>query len=84
MAVQIVSRTVTRTKRELGERILGQALGLLGGNSDRNARYFIKAIDRIASGERGDMVRDWVSGWLDEGKPGREFLGKIANNIHLI
>ncbi|MFH1647474.1 MAG: radical SAM protein [Chloroflexota bacterium] len=82
MAVQIVSRTINRTKRELGERILGEALGLLGGNPDRNAKYFIKAINTIASGERGEMVRNWVQKWLGEDQPGREFLGKIAHNIH--
>jgi sulfatase maturation enzyme AslB (radical SAM superfamily) len=83
MAVQIVSRTVSRTKRELGERVLGRALGLLGNNPDGNAKYFIMAINRIASGERGEMVRSWVQHWLSEGEPGREFLGKIAKNIHV-
>jgi len=84
MAVQIVSHTITRTKRELGERILGRALGLLGSNPDKNAKYFIKAIDRLASNERGEMVRNWVEDWLSEGKPGREFLsrlGKINPNV---
>jgi MoaA/NifB/PqqE/SkfB family radical SAM enzyme len=83
MAVQIVSKTVTRTKRELGERVLGRALGLLGNNPDGNAKYFIMAINRIASGERGEMVSNWVQNWLSEGQPGREFLGKIAKNIHV-
>ena len=62
--------------------MLGQALGLLGSNPDRNAKYFIAAINKIASGERGEMVREWVGNWLSEGKPGREFLGKIAKNIN--
>jgi MoaA/NifB/PqqE/SkfB family radical SAM enzyme len=78
MAVQIVSHTITRTKRELGERILGRALGLLGNNPDKNAKYFIKAIERISSGERGEMVRRWVEGWVSEGRPGREFLGRLG------
>ena len=82
MAVQIINRTITRTKRELGERILGQALGLLGSHPDHNAKYFIKAINRVAAGERGEMVRQWVEHWLSEGQPGREFLGRIARNIH--
>ena len=47
MAVRIVSKSVTRTKRELGERILGRALGLLGSNPDKNAKYFLRAIDHI-------------------------------------
>ena len=47
MAVQIVSKTVTRTKRELGERVLGKALGLLGNNPDKNAKYVLKAIDQL-------------------------------------
>ena len=59
MAVQIVSRT----KRDLGEIVLGTALGMLGGNPDKNARYFLKAINRVANGERGEMVREWVQGW---------------------
>lgn len=82
MAVRIVSQTVTRTKRELGERILGQALGLLGSNPERNAKYFLKAIQRVGSGERGELVNRWVEEWLSEGHPGREFLGRISRNIH--
>ncbi len=78
MAVQIVSHTITRTKRELGERIIGRALGLLGTNPDKNAGYFVKAIERISSGERGEMVRRWVEGWVSEGHPGQEFLGRLG------
>lgn len=82
MAVQIVSKTVTRTKQVLGEQVLGRALGLLGGNPDKNAKYFVKAINRIATGERAEMVSNWVEGWMAEGKPGRDFLARIANDIH--
>jgi MoaA/NifB/PqqE/SkfB family radical SAM enzyme len=62
--------------------VLGQALGLLGNNPDRNARYFVKAIDRIASGEKQGIIRDWVHSWLEEGKPGREFLGRMLQDTH--
>jgi hypothetical protein len=82
MAIQVVSRAVTRTKREFGERVLGQALGLLGNNPERNAGYFIRAINRIASGERGELVRKWVAEWLSEGHPGREFLARVGRDIH--
>jgi MoaA/NifB/PqqE/SkfB family radical SAM enzyme len=82
MAVQIVSQTVNRTKRELGERILGQGLGLLGSNPDKNSKYFVSAINRISSGERGEIVRNWVDNWMKEGHPGREFLARISTNIH--
>jgi MoaA/NifB/PqqE/SkfB family radical SAM enzyme len=82
MAVQIVHHTLTRTKRELGERIIGRALGLLGSNPDRNAKYFIKAIERIAKDDRGEMVRKWAANWVAEGKPGREFLARVSKEVH--
>jgi MoaA/NifB/PqqE/SkfB family radical SAM enzyme len=83
MAVRIVGKTVVRTKRELGERALGRALGLLGNNPDKNAKYFIKAIDHfIGKDEKRAMTRDWIHNWLGEGKPGREWLGRILKNIH--
>ena len=78
-----MSKTVVRTKRELGERVLGRALGLLGNNPDKNAKYFIKAIDHfIGSNEKRAITRDWIHNWLGEGKPGREWLGQILKNIH--
>ena len=47
MAVQIISKTVNRTKREISERVLGKALGLLGNNPEKNAKYVVKAIDHF-------------------------------------
>lgn len=83
MAVQIVSKTVTRTKRELGERVLGKALGLLGSNPDKNAKYILKAIDHfIGDDPKRMIIRDWVHNWLREGGPGREWLTRILQNIH--
>jgi MoaA/NifB/PqqE/SkfB family radical SAM enzyme len=83
MAVQIVSKTVTRTKREIGERVLGRALGLLGDNPDKNARYILKAIDYFIGNEPKRMItRDWIHNWLKEGGPGREWLTRILQNIH--
>ena len=82
MVTSIGRRIMYRTKRELAERALGRALGLLGNNPDRNAKYLVKAIDRIASDEKQSIIRDWVHDWLVEGKPGREFLGRILKNTH--
>lgn len=83
MAVQIVNRTVLRTKREIGERVLGRALGLLGSNPDKNAKYVIRAIDHfIGSDPKRAITRDWIHHWLREGGPGREWLGRILHNIH--
>ena len=45
MAIPIVQRT----KREAAERVLGQALGLLGNNQEKGAQYVIKAIEHIAA-----------------------------------
>lgn len=69
-------------KREFAERVLGEALGLLGTKVERNAKYLINAIDRIAEGEQQAIVRDWIHNWLGEGKPGREFLSRIVKNTH--
>lgn len=62
--------------------VLGQALGVLGGNPDRNARYLIRAIDHIARGEKQGLIREWVHGWLGEGRPGRQFLHRLSEHTH--
>jgi len=71
-----------QTGRVFAEMALGRALGLLGHNSDRNAKLVLGAIDLIARGEKQRIMREWAHDWLGEGKPGREFLGKILGNIH--
>ena len=73
---------VHQAKRDLAERALSRALGLLGDNPDKNAEYLIKAIDRIAGDEKDTMTRDWINHWLETGNPGREFLRRILKNIH--
>ena len=82
MALNIGRRIMYRTKRELAERVLGQALCFLGNNPDKNAKYLIKAFDHIASDDRQVIIRDWIHDWLGKGKPGREFLGRILKNVH--
>jgi MoaA/NifB/PqqE/SkfB family radical SAM enzyme len=82
MAINIGKRIIYQTKRDIAERVIGEALGLLGNNPDKNAKYFLKAIDHIASGEKQAITRDWLYNWLAEGKPGREFLNRILHNIH--
>jgi MoaA/NifB/PqqE/SkfB family radical SAM enzyme len=83
MAVQIVSKTVSKTKREIQERVLGRALGLLGSNPEKNARYVIKAIDHfIGKDPKRAITQEWVHNWLGEGKPGRAWLGQILKNTH--
>lgn len=79
MATSIGKRIIYRTKRELAERALGQAMGLLGNNPDRNATYFLKAVNRISGGEKQKITSDWIKGWLAEGKPGRELLARVLH-----
>ncbi|MFH0914645.1 MAG: radical SAM protein [Chloroflexota bacterium] len=71
-----------RAGRELAEMVLGKALGLLGSNPDRNVKYVISAIDHIAKGEKQKVFKDWINNWLSEGRPGREFLGRMLKNTH--
>ena len=75
-------RIIYHAKREFAERLLGQALGLLGNESERNAKYVISAIDHIAKGEKQGVIRNWVHNWLAEGKPGHEFLSRMLKNTH--
>lgn len=82
MSLSIGRRMVHRAKQEVAERTLGEALRLLGNNPDKNARYFLAAIDHVASGEKQGIIRDWAHNWMAEGKPGREFLGRILKNTH--
>ena len=60
MATNRGRQIIYQTKRELAERALGQALGLLGNNPDKNAKYVVKAIDRMASDEKQAVIRDWI------------------------
>jgi MoaA/NifB/PqqE/SkfB family radical SAM enzyme len=75
-------RIVQQTKKEVAERVLGQALGLLGNSPDKGAQYVIRAIEHIARNEKQGVIRDFAYNWLSEGKPGREFLGRVLANIH--
>ena len=78
MAIEILNRT----KRDIAETALGTALGFLGDNPDKNAKYVTRAFDRTVRGEKQALVRDWVHSWLEEGQPGREFLTRILKNTH--
>ena len=40
MATNIGKRIISRTKRDLAEKVLGEALVLLGNNPDRSAGLF--------------------------------------------
>ncbi len=82
MAVSAGRRIINRSKRELAERVLGQALGLLGSSPDKNAKYVISAVDHFAKGPKQEIIRDWIRGWLAEGKPGRDFLARMLKNTH--
>ncbi len=73
---------VRRATRDLAERSLGVALGVLGNNPDRNAKYVVGAIEHIAKGDKAGLVVDWVRNWLSEGQPGREFLSRVLQNTH--
>ena len=80
MAINIGQRIMYQAKKALTERMLGQALGFLGNNPDRSTRYLIKAFEHTASDDKKTM--DVIHDWLEEGKPGREFLGRILKNTH--
>jgi len=82
MARKRGGQIVHQVEREFAEMALGQALGLLGTNPERNAKYVTGAIDHIAKGEKEEIIRDWVHNWLAEGKPGREFLGRMLRDTH--
>jgi MoaA/NifB/PqqE/SkfB family radical SAM enzyme len=75
-------RTVQQTKKDLAERVLGKALGLLGNDPDRNAKYLVQVIDRFTGDEQDATTREWFHRWLSEGNPGREFLSRILKNTH--
>lgn len=75
MAINIIHQT----KRELAEIALGEALTLLGNNPERNARYVSAAINRFTRGDRQKHIREWINGWLGEGKPGREWLARTLS-----
>ncbi len=44
-------------KPAMAEKVLGQALKYPGQDTDKNARYFLIAVDNIASGKRQEMVQ---------------------------
>jgi MoaA/NifB/PqqE/SkfB family radical SAM enzyme len=69
-------------KRAMAEKVLGQVLKYLGKNVDKNAVYLVKAVDRISSGEKQEMIREWFHHWMREGGPGRQFLSRMIENTH--
>ena len=71
-----------QVERELAEMVLGEALGLLGSNPEKNAKYVVAAVNRIAKGEQARVTSDWISNWMAEGNPGRAFLGRMLTNTH--
>ena len=75
-------RTVHQTKKDLAERALGKALGLLGNDPDRNAKYLIEVIDCLTGNEQDVTTREWFHHWFSEGNPGHEFLSRILKNTH--
>lgn len=68
------------TKQAMAEKALAQALKYLGKDADKNAKYLLKAIDYVASGEKQEQIRQWFHHWLRENGPGREFLERVYNN----
>lgn len=82
MAISISKRVIYQTKREISEKALGKALGLLGNNPEKNAKYVLSAINHVAKGEKQGIIRDWMETWLAEDRPGREFLSRMLKNTH--
>ncbi|MDZ7832010.1 MAG: hypothetical protein U5L07_09700 [Desulfobacterales bacterium] len=69
-------------RRLMAEKALGQALKYLGKDPDKNAKYLLKAVDHIASGEKQEMIRSWFHHWMRENGPGRQFLHRLVQNTH--
>lgn len=70
------------SKREAAERVLGRTLAFVGNDPARRSGYVLKAIERIASGEKQTIIREWAQGWFEEGNPGCDFLAAVLSNIH--
>ncbi|MGM0453058.1 MAG: radical SAM protein [Thermodesulfobacteriota bacterium] len=68
-------------KRTLAEKVLGQALKYLGKDPEKNAKYVLKAVDHISSGEKQEMIRQWFHHWIEAG-PGKAFLQRVVQNTH--
>jgi MoaA/NifB/PqqE/SkfB family radical SAM enzyme len=75
-------RIFYQAEREVTERVLGRALGLLSSDPKKNTRYVLAALDRIAGSEKHAAIRNWVHNWLSEGNPGPEFLNRMLKNTN--
>ncbi|MFP4531043.1 MAG: radical SAM protein [Desulfobacterales bacterium] len=82
MSLEIKGWKGLMPKRAMAEKVLGQALKYLGKDTDKNAKYVLKAVDHIASGEKQEMVREWFHHWMRENGPGRQFLYRVVQNTH--
>jgi len=78
--VHASGRLIHQTEREFAEIVLGQALGFIGQDPDRNARYIIGAIDHMARGESQNIIRSWAQNWLAENGQGRALLSRMVKN----
>ena len=82
MTINMAKQLIHKAERNFAEIALGQALGLLGDNPDKNVKHVIRAVDHFARGEKQQIAREWIHDWLAEGRPGREFLERMLLNVH--
>ena len=79
MAVNVGRKIVQKTNQMVVEGLLGQALGILG-NDPNSVKYILKAVDLVDADD--DSTRQIINKWFEDGKPGREFIGRILKNTN--
>ena len=63
-----------KVKREVAERAIAQALGMLSHTSQGNYRRLVGALDKVSNTEQQKMIVAWLREWLAEGNPGSLYL----------
>ncbi|MFP4445455.1 MAG: radical SAM protein [Desulfosudaceae bacterium] len=82
MKQNLVEEWELMPRRKQAEKILGQALGGMGADPDKNAAFVLQAVDNITGDPKQELVRQWFYHWMRANGPGREFLTRIARDIH--
>ncbi|MDO8490862.1 MAG: radical SAM protein [Dehalococcoidia bacterium] len=71
-----------KVKREVAERVLAQALGILSHTSEANYRRLVGAMDKVANTDQQKMIVAWIRNWMADGNPGSLYLSRMLKDIH--
>ena len=71
-----------KVKREVAEKAIAQALGMLSPTSQGNYRRLVGTLDKVSNTEQQKMIVAWLKDWMAEGNPGALYLSRALKDVH--